>query len=340
MLEHALLLDDCGQEIQHTGCTHSQNWDEVQEFCQNVYMPYRVQPTVSQSQPNATMLSTNAGRVKLTRFSYGAGIFLDQFDQDAGKILVLNTLNGALKHKSQDRDAVTTAGESFVVDCSRTDYWLEGDDRHMQLNLTIDHDVMEEIAERWFGFIPDNALWRMQTKFGGDNSRWLQLLDYSIRSINSGVEQASNEKLGQHLEELICVELLRQWASQAGIDLSKGATTASPYYVRCAEEIFSDEAKSMPTIASVASRIGVSARTLSAGFKRFRGVNPRTFLASRRLEGLRKDLLTAPDHLTIAYIASDWGYVNFGHMARNYKQRFGELPSQTQASAKHRSYNI
>lgn len=29
MLEHALLLDDCGQEIQHTGCTHSQNWDEV-----------------------------------------------------------------------------------------------------------------------------------------------------------------------------------------------------------------------------------------------------------------------------------------------------------------------
>lgn len=335
MLEHALILDDRGKEIPYEGCTtRSEDWDEVQEFCRNVYMPYRVRPLKPQSRPDSTMLSTQAGRITLTRFSYGAGIFLDQFDPDAGKILVLNTLEGALLHKSQNSEATTAAGESFVVDCSRTDYWLKGDHRHMQLNLTIDHEVMEEISERWFGFVPDNSLWTTQAKFGGDNSRWLQLLDYAVRSLSFDGSIAPNEKLGQHLEELICVELLRQWAKASGVDLEKGTNTASPYYVRCAEEIFDTEAKNMPSIASVANRVGVSARTLSEGFRRCRGITPRNFLSARRLEGLRKELLTAPEHLTIAHIASDWGYVNFGNMAKMYKQRFGELPSQTRISAK------
>lgn len=335
MLEEALLKDGSGAMIKHRGRTHSTDWDEVQEFCRSVYMPYRVQPLERLSRPDATMISAKAGRVTMTRFSYGTGIFLDSFDPEAGNVLVLNTLKGALNHQSSGAPVATRAGESFVVDCSRTDYWLEGDPQHMQFNLTIPHAVMEETAERWFGFVPDDRLWTRRIKFGGPQSAWLQLLDYAARTLNSPGPMPPNGALGRHIEEIICLELLRLWAAGAGVRLEDGARSAAPRYVRRAEEIFQAEARDAPSVGDVAKRVGVSARTLSGGFRRFRGVSPRAFLASRRLEGFRNDLTLAPDGATVAEIALDWGFANFGALAGRYRERFGELPSHTRARARH-----
>ncbi|NLH81826.1 MAG: AraC family transcriptional regulator [Phyllobacteriaceae bacterium] len=334
MLESALILDARGDPIRHHGRTRSRDWDEVAEFCRTVYMPYRVGPTERFSHPDALMISARVGRLTMTRFRYGAGVHLDRFDPDAGNILVLNTVRGALRHGCDGEPAETGAGESFVVDCSRTDYWLDGDVDHLQLNLTVAHRTMEETAERWFGFVPDDGLWTRRVKFGGPRSRWQVLLDYAARTLSADLPVPPDGVLGRHLEEMICLDLLREWAAAAGVRLDRAAVGAAPHYVRRAEEIFSVEAREAPTVGDVARRVGVSARTLSEGFRRFRGISPRAFLAARRLEGLRSDLQTAPAHFGIADIAIDWGYVNFGALAGAYRRRFGELPSQTRNRAR------
>lgn len=336
LLEDALVLDASGRPVQHKGRTHSSDWDEVQEFCRTVYMPYRVRPLERLSRPDATMLSRKAGRVTMTRFSYGTGIYLDRFDPAAGNIIVLNTLAGALNHSSAGGPVSTRAGESFVVDCSRTDYWLEGNPDHMQFNLTVPHDVMVETAKRWFGFVPDDRLWTARVKFGGPNSSWLKLLNYAAATISNDQEPAAKRVIGQHLEEILCLELLRAWAGAAGVSLTQGRRSAAPRYVRQAEEIFESEARDAPTVGDVAERVGVSARTLSGGFRRFRGVSPREFLAARRLDGLRQDLETEPAHLSIAQIAAGWGFTNLGALAAKYHDRFREQPSHTRLRVKHR----
>src|SRR5690625_4286022 len=336
MLEHALVTDATGSLLKQHPKTRSTDWDEVQDFCRRVYMPYRVRPLERKAKPDATLISRAVGRVIFSRFSYGTGIHLDNFDPEAGNILILNTLRGGLRHQAQQGDASTGAGESYVVDCSRTDYWLEGNDQHMQLNLTVPHDLMEEVAERWYGFVPDDLLWTQRVKFGGTGSRWLHLLDYVTRSIAPGLPQPRGRDFERHLEELVCVELLREWAAGAAFPLEHGARAAAPGYVRRAEEILSAEAREAPSIGDVAARLAISARTLSEGFRQFRGVTPRGFLAARRLEGLRRDLERAPAHLTVADIAGDWGFLNLGALAGKYRERFGELPSQTRARARRR----
>lgn len=337
MLEQALLTDASGRPIRQTGPTVSEDWDEVQDFCRRVYMPYRVRPTVPRRPPAATLRMARLGRITLTRFSYGVPIHLDRFDPAAGNILVLNTLQGALRHKQDARsDATTAAGDSFVVDCSRTDYWLDGDGDHMQLNLTIPHDAMAEIALRWFGFVPDDRLWTRRLAFGGNGSRWQALLAYVTRSIEASGRIRGAATMERHLEELLCVELLQIWADGAGLSLQDGARTAAPRHVREAEEIMTREARSPPAIGDIAMRVGVSARTLSEGFQRFRGMSPRDYLRERRLEGLRAALAVARPGDTVTRIASDWGYVNMGALAQVYRQRFGELPSRTMAAAQRR----
>lgn len=330
MLERALITDAAGRPIRQGGRTRSRDWDEVQEFCRQVYMPYRVRPLGRSLRPDALMRRAEVGRVTVTRFSYGVPIRLDDFDPAAGNILVLNTLRGALRHLADPgRDAATGPGDSFVVDCSRTDYWLEGDGAHLQLNLTIPHDAMAEIAHRWYGFVPDDRLWTRRIAFGGAGSAWQALLDYVGRSIEAASGRVTNGVMARHLEEMVCLELLRIWAEGAGVPLLDGARAAAPRHVRAAEEILAAEAQDPPTIGEAARRAGVSARTLSEGFRRFRGVSPRDFLRDRRLDGLRAALERAGPGETVTSVAADWGYVNLGALAAAYRRRFGETPSRT-----------
>lgn len=332
-MEHAFVLDPLGNPIRHGPNASSSDWDEIQSFCRDVYMPYDVRPLEKHAKPDATMISAKAGGVTLTRFSYGTGIFLNNFDPEAGNILVLNTLRGALNHSADGGTMATGAGESFVVDCSRADYWLEGDPDHMQLNLTIPHELMEQTAERWFGFVPGDSLWTSRVKIGGAQTAWGSLLDYAVRALTRSGTVGQDAVLARHIEEILCIELLRQWAASAGIKLESGARSAAPRYVRQAEAIMEAEAREAPTIGEIAQRVGVSARTLSGGFQQFRGISPREFLAARRLEGFRRDLEQADGAKTVTDIATRWGYSNFGALAGRYRDRYGELPSQTRARA-------
>jgi AraC-like DNA-binding protein len=319
-----------------TGAGHpaSSDWDEVNEFCRRVYMPYRVRTSGRLIRPNATLQRAEVARIKVTRFAYGVPVQLDRFDPEAGNILVLTTLNGALRHKeTESRSAETGVGDSFVVDCSRTDYWLEADPDHLQLNLTIPHDVIAETAHRWFGFVPDDRLWTRRTGFGGAGSRWHALLGYLTQTIRTGGALGAEAPLARHLEEMLCIDLLHNWAERAGVALQDGARAAAPHYVRKAELLMDSLAQEAPTIGEVARQVGVSARTLSEGFQRFRGISPRDFLRDRRLDGLNAALLAAAPEETVTSIASAWGYANFGAMAGRYRARFGELPSATLARA-------
>lgn len=335
MLDQALLLDDAGRPFTQNGPTFSEDWDQVAAFCRQVYMPFRVQPAAPHTAPAATMRSAQIGRITLTRFAYGVPVHLDRFDPDAGNILVLNTLRGALRHQQDGGQHVSTAaGDSFVVDCSRTDYWLDADASHMQLNLTIPHDVVENIATRWLGGRPDPQLWTQRVAFGGTGSRWHTLLAYAVRSIQADGSLLLGTNAAAHLEEMLCVELLQAWSERAGLPL-RAATAAAPHYVCRAEQIMAAEAAQPPTIGAIAERVGVSTRALSDGFRRTRGMTPQQFLRQRRLEGFHRALQQARSGDTVTAVAADWGFVNLGALAKRYYEHFGQLPSRTLAQRRH-----
>ncbi|MBS0125037.1 AraC family transcriptional regulator [Thetidibacter halocola] len=313
----------------------SANWDEIEEFCSTTYMPYRVRPLDRLAKPDAIMTASPLGRITVSRFAYGTGVYLNKFDPETGRILVLNTIKGALNHHCDAAPATTSSGESFVVDCSRTDYWLEADPAHLQFNLTVPHDVVADVAAKWFGFVPDDALWTRKVKFGGPQSRWIALMGYVSRSLAELAKMSPDAPLARHLEETVCLDLLQEWAGAAGVSLASGSRSAAPYYVRQAEELMTAEAREAPTIGQIARRVGVSARSLSEGFRRFRGITPREFLAAQRLERLRAELEAETAGRTVTEIAAGWGFANKGALAAAYRARFGELPSQTLMRGRH-----
>ncbi|PIB60479.1 helix-turn-helix domain-containing protein [Pseudomonas sp. 2822-17] len=81
-------------------------------------------------------------------------------------------------------------------------------------------------------------------------------------------------------------------------------------------------------LLELAQIAGVSLRQLQQGFKTYTGMSPAQWMRLRRLNGARRDLLTAVDR-TVAEVAMNWSFWHLGRFSHSYHALFNELPSET-----------
>lgn len=291
-------------------------------------MPYRLRPRGA-GLPRGSNHVAQVGSFTVSHFRYGAGVQLDRFEPDAGRGIVLTTLDGLVSHQD---GVVTRAGETFLVDASRSPYRLSADDLHDQLNIAFSHRTLADLYARWFGGSADPRMWALSFQFGGRGSSWLSLLDYVVSGIAEFPDEVATGPLGRRLEEMLGIHLLTEWQRRLGATPAPAAPLA-PRYVTAAEAFMREHANSAPTLAEVAAAAGVSVRALTLAFRRYRDQSPIAFLRDLRMEGAHADLAAAGPGATVSSVVAAWGYVNHGVFARSYLQRFGELPSATLARA-------
>ncbi len=90
------------------------------------------------------------------------------------------------------------------------------------------------------------------------------------------------------------------------------------------------------TIEELASVASVRVRTIFAHLRRTRGCTPLQFLGWVRLQTAQAMFQEPEVHTSVTDVALHCGFTDLGHFARDYRQMFGEEPSQTIASAKRR----
>lgn len=326
-LRDALIVDDAGVPTQRHLVLESTDWDEIADSTDEVYMPFRVRPR-DRATPDSFHYTFPVGGFTLSRFRYGAAVSLDQFEPGSGRGIALTTIRGYVRHQG---DACTGEGESFLVDISRSGYALDADGDHIQLNLSFPHHLLAELHERWHGVAADEAMWRQSFKFGGPGSSWHALLEYCVRCIAEMPDQVTDGPLGQHLEEMLGMNLLTQWSRRSGTPAYARSNGLAPRYVAAAEAYLRAHARDAPTLTELAAAVGVSVRALTGAFRSYRDQSPIALLREVRMNGVRSDLLSAPPGATVTSVLRSWGYVNHGVFAQAYGARFGEPPSATLA---------
>ncbi len=84
------------------------------------------------------------------------------------------------------------------------------------------------------------------------------------------------------------------------------------------------------TVADLCRELRVSRRTLQYSFQEVLGIKPVRFLRALRLNGVRRELRAGrPLAGSVQDTAARWGFWHLGHFVTEYKQMFGELPSET-----------
>lgn len=82
------------------------------------------------------------------------------------------------------------------------------------------------------------------------------------------------------------------------------------------------------SIPDIAREHGVSARSIHKHFAAI-GTTPMNFIKRMRLERARARLGSPAAKTSVTGVAFECGFTNLGHFARDYRQAFGELPSET-----------
>ena len=104
---------------------------------------------------------------------------------------------------------------------------------------------------------------------------------------------------------------------------------AGTWQIRAAEEFMSANAHMPISLGDVCRAAGVNARTLQDSFQKRRGNTPMAFLRRVRMDEVRSALLQPEEKTSVSGEAARWGFLHFGRFSRDYKIRFGELPSET-----------
>lgn len=84
------------------------------------------------------------------------------------------------------------------------------------------------------------------------------------------------------------------------------------------------------TLAAICKAVKTSKSALSYGFQDIFGLSPMAYLKTVRLNGVRRALKAShPTQATVLGIANRYGFWHMGHFSRDYRQMFGESPSET-----------
>jgi transcriptional regulator GlxA family with amidase domain len=73
----------------------------------------------------------------------------------------------------------------------------------------------------------------------------------------------------------------------------------------------------------------MSVRTLHTTFHNELGTSAMAYLRAIRLDGVRSELLRVGPRRRVTEVAMRWGFSHPSRFAQQYRDRFGELPSQT-----------
>ena len=87
-----------------------------------------------------------------------------------------------------------------------------------------------------------------------------------------------------------------------------------------------------PTISEVANHLGISRRYLQTCFNRSVGLPAKEFVRAERLNRVRSALCQARREnrvVSIGDVAALWGFWHLSRFAGDYREMFGELPSET-----------
>lgn len=109
----------------------------------------------------------------------------------------------------------------------------------------------------------------------------------------------------------------------------KRENAAAGRQVRRVEEWLDAHFADPISIDDLAGIAGVSVRSLQTAFREARNCTPMQALHRRRLQAARVVLSGAGAETTVTRVAMDCGFFHLGRFARDYRQTFGETPSET-----------
>ena len=208
-------------------------------------------------------------------------------------------------------------------------------DGYKHFTVKMDKSGLEAILAQELGFRPGDLHFSPQpVRLEGAAAAFAQLVRTVCDNLDSGIETGlsgfNHARASGAVEETLQRLLLAAVPHNHSDLFDAPASCPAPYYVRRVEEFIHEQAQAPITLEEMIVVSGVSARSLHAGFRRFRNTTPMLYLKNHRLDLARRQLREGADTgVSVTEVALACGFTHLSKFARDYLERFGERPSMT-----------
>jgi AraC-like DNA-binding protein len=299
--------------------------DEIVKAVSGVYCPHLTTLKNQRQDLRANFHIIGKGSQPIVELRYGAPVRID-----AGRFPRLMLLQGCLGGAGTATQAnVTVAcrpGETLPLSAGLSTQ-LEFDGHFAQRSMRLDLDRLEALCARMLNHELDRRL------------------RFELRPFSRSLEQTWSQTLGlimtyesmttvlprpaaTGLEEFALSLVLQHHPHNYTSDLLGRTRSAPPKLIREAEHLMRAGDAGL-TVSQIASHLGVSLRSLEAGFHEYRRTTPISRLREIRLQQVRRRLLEPDEATSVTSVALENGFLHLPRFSSYYRAAFGETPSAT-----------
>lgn len=304
---------------------NSSDLEETRAMVGRVMKPHRLGIVGRGQRLAARMHHVALGEVSLSRLHYGADVDIQPESLD-DFFLVQMPLKG-WAHVECGEQVVESGPEvASVLNPSEvtTMRWRADSD---QLMVRVSRALLERTLAVQLGR-PLHDCIRFDLGFRWrDSELWTNLITYILECASQVHELHRHRLVVTHMEQLVAATLLSVHAHNHDNATPARCGPVLPRHVRKVQEYLDAHAHEPIRAEQLAQIVGVSLRSLYAGFKEFCGVSPMQYLKDLRLERARTDLLAGDT--SVGGVALRWGFGHLGRFSADYRERFGENPSKS-----------
>lgn len=205
------------------------------------------------------------------------------------------------------------------------------DEGYKHFTVKIPKHDLETLLMQELGFRPGDLHFSPRpVRLEGAGASFARMIRTVCDDIDLGLTSYSHPRTSGSVEDTL-KRLLLAAVPHNHSDLYNGSVSSpAPYYVRRVEEYVRAHAQEPISLADLIEVSGVSARSLHAGFRRFRDATPMGYLKNHRLSLARTALRNGVGNgVSVTDVALNCGFTHLSKFARDYHERYGERPSST-----------
>jgi AraC-like DNA-binding protein len=304
----------------------TRNLDEAIDAVTRVYCPHTIEVVGRARGIEAFLKVTDSTFQPLVGLSYSAPVKIDA--QNMSRLfLMMHCARGAAATTQENRRADWKTGQTMPFSANfDTKLWF--DRAFVQKSVRLDMERLEAQCARWLGHPLEERLRFELRPFSDELEQiWQRTLAYGWSSETGGLPLAGAAKAV--LDEYLLTLLLHHHPHNYSEELAQAVPTPIPGVVRRAERFMIDNAGSPITVSDVADHLGISLRSLQAGFRQWRETTPTAFLRRVRLQLVRDELLRSGREANVTTVALRHCFSHLGRFSAQYRSAFGEDPSAT-----------
>jgi AraC-like DNA-binding protein len=189
--------------------------------------------------------------------------------------------------------------------------------------VSFSEDSLADIARSYRISVPNN-LYCPSTESVIDCSAFTD----QFRDLLNRLFADPDTELGQDREDELIITLL--CAAQDGFaKIDRSSARLRTRAVERALAFIEEHQDEVVSVRDICNENDIALRTLNRAFNERFGIGPKAYLNQQRLSAVRAEILRSPLGTKVTGIANRWGFWHLGQFANDYRNLFGELPSQT-----------